>query len=253
MKKEQKSVEELLNEAKTYWICPITSVQIDAENINSIEKHKATVLKQLEQNKIEKVKAQEMKILNKEFTQITTLEQLNDWTKKVFAIKHPTVSEDKIPKFSVPVFTSNFITKNNTNDYYKTAILQVVNYTKTFQKTFQIFNIFDNLNKEKDVFAITLGENNPFLMKVFEYQLHLFKAKTKTVGLEEKAILQKNKEYCNLIKEIKSVAQELHILKEQHATINKRMAEIREQVLGYITFDDFLATHEKIQSKKPKP
>ena len=90
-------------------------------------------------------------------------------------------------------------------------------------------------------------------MGIDKYQVDLLKSANKKVGVAEKAVLQKNTEYVDLVKEIKHLNKEIHDLREKHSAVEKKMKEIRKNVLGKKDFEMFLiAEQAKANNKKMK-
>ena len=125
--------------------------------------------------------------------------------------------------------------------------LKINNQDVNFKK------VFNGHNMTKDLFVIFNSNENPFLQKVYKYQVDLLKSANKKVGVAEKAVLQKNTEYVDLVKEIKHLNKEIHDLREKHSAVEKKMKEIRKNVLGKKDFEMFLiAEQAKANNKKMK-
>lgn len=253
MKPQNKSIEELLNETKTYWICPITGTKIDAQDSAAIENHKKKIIEEQKNKQELKLKDKQIKVLRKDFKTINNLDELNNWLKKLYVIKAPKIKEKDIPFFTIPDFSTSTIVKDLNSGWITTCFLKINNQDVNFKKVFNGHNMTKELNAEKDLFVIFNSNENPFLQKVYKYQVDLLKSANKKVGVAEKAILQKNTEYVDLVKEIKHLNKEIHDLREKHSAVEKNMKEIRKNVLGKKDFEMFLiAEQAKANNKKMK-
>lgn len=251
MKKIQKSIHELFDEAKVYWVCPVTGVKIDSNDAAAIESHKKRVIKQEEEKALAKLQEKDLRALRKELPNITSVKDMNDWLVKLFNVKFPDLKKEQIP---FVVVTNQIPKHEGVINFHKIdySFLKFENWETKFGNTLINYGINvqnltpkDSPEKNKEYIGFVLKRMNPFLSNVYEYQKTIMFSPSKPVGLEEKQILQKNPRYVELVKEIKSLAKQLHDIKEQHAVVNNEMSEIRQKILGEKTFDDFMSIKEE--------
>lgn len=246
LKKED--LEKVLENSKTYWICPVTNTKIDSTDTVAIEAHKAGLLKKLAEAEDLKKKQKDLKKLNAEYKNISTLPDMNQWFTKIFQLKFPDLDKSKFPTLSIentkPFAECPYIGTGK-------AVIKISHVPHGYSKEFKkLANIVTD-TKTKSVYLQGNPYDNPLFQKVFEFQSYTLKRGPMTkVGLEEKVMLDQDTQYQALKRQIKEVGSQLHELKEKHHEINTKMEDIRSKVIPKLTFDNFEKVKSVVAKKK---
>lgn len=230
----KKNIEELLNSAKSYWVCPITGKQIDANNTAEIESYKIQLLQKEKQKEIDRQRNKALSVLEKEFKTLSTLKDFNEYIKNYINIKDPNFDQEKLPNFSVESIkfsSDSFFT------LYDNVALKLNGLTFEAKKILKT-NLQNKVSADEpnNFFYVMKKNSNPLALAIYNFQVKTSKNKVITVGIAEKALLAEHEQYPQLLKQLQQIKAGLHDLKIEHAIVDKQMSDIRQQVLNNKTF-----------------
>lgn len=234
--KKKQTVEELLNSAIAYWVCPITGRQIPATNNVAIEEHKQKLIQQEREKEITRQRDLALNALYKEFKNIVSLKDFNEYIRNVISLKEPTFPQEKMPEFKVETIefsTKNFLLNSDT------VPIRIIGMQPEIRKMFKQ-NLQKNINAKhmSEEFYMLKKIANPLAQAVDSFLTKAGKNKIVTVGIEEKELLAQHEKYPELLKKLQTIKNGLHELRLQHAIVDQEMASIREEVLNPKTFVD---------------
>lgn len=239
----KKNIEELLNSAKAYWVCPITGKQIEASNTSAIESHKIEILQKEKQKEIDRQRNKALSMLEKEFKNLATLHDFNEYIKNLINIKDPNFPPEKLPNFSVK---SMKFSSDTFFTLYDNVALKINGLSFEVKKLLKnnLQNKVD-ANHTNEFFYVMKKTDNPLALAIYKFQVKASKNKIITVGVAEKALLAEHEKYPELLKKLQNIKADLHDLKMEHAIVDKEMASIREEVLNNKTFVENTTTSKK--------
>lgn len=234
--KQKQSIEELLNSVTTYWICPITGIQINASNVTQIENHKNKLIQEEKAKEIISQQSKALHALSKEFKNISSLKTLNEYIKNVISLKNPNISDDHMPTLLVKAMKFTNDDFLSLSDIVPVKIVGLTPETKKMFKNEIMKNI--NLDNKGEIFYVMKRNVNPLAKAIHSFYVKSSNNKLITVGVKEKEILAGNSEYVELLEQLKTIKDDLHDLKLKHAQVDGRMAKIRKDVLSNKIFID---------------
>lgn len=248
MAKAKQNIEELLNSAKAYWVCPVTGKQIDATDTATIEAHKQGLIQKEKEKDIQRQQTKAITMLKKEYAKITKLQGLNEYIANVINIKAPNIDKKNMPVFSVEAVDFANTAYVMERDEVAIKISNLVPVVRTILKN-DLRKGIDVRNPDEHFYVVS-RHNNPLTLAIFDFQVETRNTKVIKVGVEEKARLDKHPQYPMLRAQLQDIKDELHNLHNKHAAIDSQMEKIRREVLENKVFYDYGIEEPKKRTRR---
>lgn len=239
MKKiDLKTLEKMLEEQNSFWICPVSGKKIDSKDTAAIEKHKQELIVTIQKEELLKQQQKDLRKISTQYKSVENLAQLNTWFGEFLAVKLPNLKPADYPSLTVEV-TKPFKEAMYVGNQY--ALLRLshmpTGYVKEFKKMGSMLFVKNSLSNEN--YLQISPFTNKIGKKVFEFQKDaLINNSRMKIGIPEKKALEKNPIYIKLRDKMKVINKSLHDLREDHSVINTQMEQIRQNVINQKVFDD---------------
>lgn len=238
MKKiDLKTLEKMLEEQNSYWICPVSGKKIDSKDVAAIDKYKKELIVTTQKEQDLKQKQKDLKKIRGQYKALTSWNELTVWIGEFLSIALPNLKVIDQPMMTVEA-TKPFKEAMYVGNQY--ALIKLSNipagYIKELKKISSIIFIRNSQSNENYLqispFTNKIGE------KIFEFQKNaLVNNSRMKIGLYEKKALENNTTYIKLRDEMKEINKSLHDLRETHNIINTQMEQIRQNVINQKIFD----------------